>query len=209
MRPDLRRRCGLQTPTSSFRRPYSKPTPETPDTLQGRHDAIVAVHPTVTANTPRQKFHVEHPTRRPPHPGVYLGFKRPHRASDAPRRTSGATTRTHTSGLALHRGRHDAIRGRHTPPTVTANIHHGSSTWNTRRDLCPTFWDHTRRTHAPASWPQTPLSGHSPLTFQSQRVDPSGDHRRHQRRRGRHTPNRHSEHPPWKFHVEQGGRGCR
>ncbi len=33
---------------------------------------------------PARKFHVEHPTRRPPFtPGVYVGFKRPHRASDA------------------------------------------------------------------------------------------------------------------------------
>ncbi len=69
---------------SGFRRPHLKPTRQSPPPQRasqrhrGRHT------PRFRAKFPARKFHVEHPTRRPPFtPGVYVGFKRPHRASDA------------------------------------------------------------------------------------------------------------------------------
>ena len=87
-----------------LRSPHPRPPRDPPDTLQGRHDAIVAATPSRRTH-PARKFHVEHPTRGPPFtPGVYLGFKRPHRASHAPAGLQDPTTRTHTSSLALPRG---------------------------------------------------------------------------------------------------------
>ena len=80
-------------------------TPEThPDTLEGRHNAIVAATP--SRRTPPLGSSTWN-TRRdapPSPPRVYLGFKRPHRASHAHAGLQAPTTRTHTSSLALPRG---------------------------------------------------------------------------------------------------------
>ncbi len=138
--PSSRRLLGLQASTSGVRRP-------TPDFRRHHSNPHVGPRSAPRASRchswpphaphrhvehPPLKFHVEHPTRSLPNIlGPYTPYTRTRfLASDAIVRAFATHVPVPASRPpAATTGDTNAVVAA-TPPTVTANIHHGSSTWN-------------------------------------------------------------------------------